>query len=60
MMRSPFRNVRKEDPSPGPKTAVKLEQKIPLGFMKISVLEPEPDNDPMFLGLLDPDQQANK
>jgi hypothetical protein len=49
MMRSPFRNVRKEDPSPVPKKAVKL-QKIPLGFMKISILDPEPDKDPYVLG----------
>ncbi len=38
MMRSPFRNVRKEDPSPKQNT-VKLLQKYPFDFMKISVLD---------------------
>jgi hypothetical protein len=50
MMRSPFRNVRKEDPSPVPKIAVKLYKKIPFVFMKISVLDPEPDKDPYVFG----------
>jgi hypothetical protein len=54
-MRSPFRNVRKEDPSPV-QNKVKLLQKYTFGFMKISILNLDPNPlDPYKLGLLDPD-----
>jgi hypothetical protein len=53
MMRSPFRNVRKEDPSPIPKKSCYITS---FGFQKISVLDQDQiPLDPYELGLLDPD-----